>query len=340
MSTNDKDFISDEEKVVFSTSTNSEVEEVIIESKKINEKISDDTFSEKPLAKKSAKNSKKGIIDKPVKKSIIKRFSIYTIMTLLTFGIWSRFKPLRENVQGSWFIFALFMLIINGFLVTERFFKNEFNAKITEKFGENAVVIPKKLFFEEITENVDYKSKYEDTLIKIKEASDEISKLNKRINITESDESLSSESAQLINDKLIDSEGKLTQLKLILSEKSNELENLRNKPIVAPNMAFLSFNELDSIVGCSSKFAERKKKDIYSDDYHNKWVKFNMIISKINEGSIELKNAEGVSLVVDLSSQGSGYDLLVDDKIDVTFTLNGLGSCDNSYTGTNGKINF
>lgn len=339
----EKEFISDEEKVVFpdlskEKSPNEDVSDISIKNINIKEKNSA-KVSDAPKVDISKENPTKKSVEKPKRKSLIMRFSTYIIMNLLTFGIWARFKPLRQDIKGGWFLFAFFLLIINGALVTERFFKSEFNEKVSQQFGESAVLIPEKLFFEDESSAIDYKSKYEEELSLHKETISKYDKTSKELSLIQEKED-NSGSINLIKDKLIQSEIKNANLKEKSLSLSRTLEEELNKPPVAPDMAFLSFNDLDSIVGCSSKFAERKKKDIYSSDYHEKWVKFNMIISKIHEESIELKNEADVSLFVELAHKGTGYELLVDDKVDITFTLNGLGNCDIPYTGVNGAINF
>lgn len=330
----DNEFTPEEEKIKFPNpeqikSNEQSIPDAINESE-INanqDPVLDEALHQDDIENKEPNTDEVQLKSKPKKKSFFKRFTVYSVMTLLTLGIWPRFKPLRSGASGSWFIFALFLLSISLFLATERFFKDEFNEKMTEQFGESAVTIPEKLFFEDTSEYINYEKKYNDLSLEhnsLKEAHDILSN-NK------------SDLSPIVKDLT----ARNNQINAELTAKHKEvalLEDALNKPPEAPKMAFVTFDELDSIVGCSSKYAERKKIDIFESDFVGKWVKMDLIISKIHDDKIEFKNSNEVPLSVDLVEHGSGYDLLVDDTVSITFTLTGLGSCDKPYSGINGTL--
>ena len=272
------------------------------------------------------------------KSSPFKRFILYIIMTVSTLGIWAKFKPLRANAKGGWGMFAFFLLLISTSLIAERFFKSDINTALVDKFGEDTILIPDVLFFESSDGKTNYKELYELESQKVSELTLKVSKAEGNQASEKLAESSSAKKLAIaINEKLL-LEKKIAATNEQLKKSNEKLQAELSKPVVVPEIAFVSFEELDGIVGCTSKFAERKKKDIFAKDFNGKWVNFDATITKIHEDSIELTNKDNVNLTVELIEEGSGYDLLVDDSINITFIVDGLGSCKTAYHGHTGKF--
>lgn len=319
MSDKDNEFEHEENKIVFPDPNSDKGNEPSrIKSENIDDqddKIDidelDKEINENNTVEQSTGNEKK-------KKSKVKKFFFYTFMNTITLGLWSRFFTVRDGKKGSWFLFAFFMFLINAFFITEKFFKNEFNEKMTSHFGESAILIPENLFDNE--EKTDYKSLYE----KEKSSNQNLSEEIRGLKENNSEYDFNSLKSSLNKSK--------EKVKLLESE----LEKANVKANKLPDIAFISFDKIDGIIGCTSKFAERKKVDIFNDDYINKWVQFKLIITKIHEDRIELKDKNGVKSIVYLDKKGSGYELLVDDEITITFILKELGGCEKPYVGERG----
>lgn len=321
MSEKDNEFESEESKIVFPEGGKMKDSDVSLGDKLPEHQPNDDPET---VLNEESEVETKVEIKKPAqkKKSPFNRFIAYLMVTTATLGLSARFFTLRKGKQGSWFLFALFMLIINLFFITERFYKSEFNDAMKSNFGEAAITIPDDVF-ESTGDSIDYKKLYE-----------ELSLTNQNLK------------EQLSNKGLVkDLSPKVAELTETLSSKEQELVQAKqqladelNKPPVVPDIAFVSFQELDSIVGCTSKFAERKKVDIFKEDYIGKWVQFKLTITKIHEDKIELKDENNVPVIVELQEAGSGYNLLVDDELTITFILESLGGCERPYTGTHGAF--
>lgn len=265
----------------------------------------DENSDSKPLTVNSLK-------DKKTTGSFVKRFLVYVSMTFVTFGLWSRFFPLRTNKKGGWGVYALFATFVIGALVARHYYEKESNQLIAEQFGEAAPNI-KSLFFFENNSGADSGSITVNKDHTLAAGPEEITPLH-------------------VDDELVRS---LRIEKANLEKEISELKEVVNRP---PEMALISFDELDSIVGCTSKFAEQKKSDLFSEKFKGKWVHFKADIKKIEDSIIYLNNKSGVGLNVHLLTPGSGYNLLVGDELSITFKLDGMGSCEKPYTGTLGKF--
>ena len=198
---------------------------------------------------------------------------------------------------------------------------------LKEEFGEEAPQVESLFFLENREGSVNFQQQYETLSQELEAKKQEVESLNQQlIKLRTSSGDADKQASQVI------------ELASKLEVANQRVTELENAPPVVPDIAFVSFEELDSIVGCTSKYAERKKQDLFNEDYAGKWVNFTASISKIEESTIYFKNADGVKLEVGLIQPGSGYDLLVGDELNITFTINKLGSCDTPYIGSDGKF--
>ncbi|BBH44842.1 hypothetical protein KU43P_13190 [Pseudomonas sp. KU43P] len=89
------------------------------------------------------------------------------------------------------------------------------------------------------------------------------------------------------------------------------------------------YEEVNSAVGCGSKFSDQKKKDIFDRDYKNHWMTWRGVVALADADDVSL-NLDGVGiqdLQVDFLSKGAGYDLKKGDKIQVRFLMSTAGGC-------------
>jgi hypothetical protein len=108
-------------------------------------------------------------------------------------------------------------------------------------------------------------------------------------------------------------------------------------PSTLPNSP-LSYEQVESVVGCQSKFSGEKKQDIFDAQYKNKWYRWNGTVLTSNPDSVELDmNGGGTQeLSLDFDSDGAGYSLMEGQEITVRFVLDSLGGCFLPYGGKHG----
>lgn len=95
------------------------------------------------------------------------------------------------------------------------------------------------------------------------------------------------------------------------------------------------YEEVNSAVGCGSKFSDQKKKDIFDRDYKNHWMTWRGVVALADADDVSL-NLDGVGiqdLQVDFLSKGAGYDLKKGDKIQVRFLMSTAGGCFLPFSG-------
>jgi hypothetical protein len=102
----------------------------------------------------------------------------------------------------------------------------------------------------------------------------------------------------------------------------------------------ISYIELDSEVGCGSKYSDDKKEDIFNSKYKNHWMTW--------RGEVVLADAESVSLnidgkgtqdlSVDFSDKKAGYNLTKGSFINVRFLMSRMGGCFLPFSGKNAIV--
>ena len=101
-----------------------------------------------------------------------------------------------------------------------------------------------------------------------------------------------------------------------------------------------SYNELNTEVGCDSKYSKEKKKDIFESRYKNRWMTWT--------GEVLLPNAESVSLNLDgvgtqdlhvkFAGKNAGYNLIEGEFITVRFVMKYAGGCFLPFSGDSAVI--
>jgi ribosomal protein L21E len=109
-------------------------------------------------------------------------------------------------------------------------------------------------------------------------------------------------------------------------------------PAAAQNADFLSMvNE----TGCSSKFSDDKKADIYASRYKGKTMTVTGEVSTSKDGSVGVKVLRATlthDVDVKLRNSRDAYDLEKGQRVTVTFNVSYHGGCFLSYSGENGVI--
>lgn len=101
-----------------------------------------------------------------------------------------------------------------------------------------------------------------------------------------------------------------------------------------------SYKELNSEIGCDSKYSKAKKRDIFNSRYKNHWM--------VWEGKVVLSDADSVSLncdgkgiqdlTVTLANKNAGYDLMKGNYITVKFLMKSTGGCILPFGGEKATI--
>ena len=102
----------------------------------------------------------------------------------------------------------------------------------------------------------------------------------------------------------------------------------------------ISYEELNSEIGCGSKYSKTKRKDVFNSKYKDHWMVWG--------GKVELSDADSVSLncdgkgIQDLSitftNKRVGYDLMEGDYLLVKFLMKSTGGCFLPFGGKKATI--
>lgn len=275
------------------------------------------------------------IKDKSLKKSVL----LYMFMNMLTFGIWSRFRPRKGGWSGSWGPYALFITLMCTFLIGERFFKEEINEHLKNNTSAQ-IQLPDSWAFENQSVKIS-----KDEFLQLK---DQVKKKNKEIiELKESNSiinnSLSTTIKKLENKK--EEKSRIDTLKKELTLKNAtiqfleyELSEASSKLNARPMITTKSFEDIDKEIGCSSKFSDEKKKDLFKKDYKNVWAQWDGIIEHVNNEKVTISINEEVKLSAILQKPGSGYDLLKGESVSSSFMLINKGDCNIEYVGDKAEI--
>lgn len=267
------------------------------------------------------------------------------LMNLSTLGIWSRFRPRRGGWNGTWGLTVLFLLVIISGLVGERFFKKEINTELKTALNVEENIIPDQWAFEpaklannsEIAELKKTVKILEMELVVAKVAASEALITN---------QSGSGEESASINE-LNDQVGSLSELLEKANLKITELT--KNPPVMkfvdadvsesfTPQIKLQTFESVDAVVGCTSRFSEERKADVFKESYKGYWLQWTGEIKHVDNESVAIAIGESSTLSVTFEQQGAGYELLKGDQLTLTFKLTGKGDCESSYTGSNAVI--
>jgi TPR repeat protein/antitoxin component YwqK of YwqJK toxin-antitoxin module/RNA polymerase subunit RPABC4/transcription elongation factor Spt4 len=100
------------------------------------------------------------------------------------------------------------------------------------------------------------------------------------------------------------------------------------------------FSELDSEVGCLSKYSDNKKEDIFNTRYKNKWMTWygEIDLSESSNVSLNIDGKGTQDLSVEFSDKNAGYNLTKGTFITVKFLMKSAGGCFLPFSGDSAII--
>lgn len=101
-----------------------------------------------------------------------------------------------------------------------------------------------------------------------------------------------------------------------------------------------TYAQVNSEVGCDSKYSDDKKEDIFKSQYQNHWFTWRGVILLAEADDVSL-NIDGVGtqdLQVDFANPNAGYDLVKDSTITVKFLMKSAGGCFLPFTGDKAEL--
>lgn len=103
-----------------------------------------------------------------------------------------------------------------------------------------------------------------------------------------------------------------------------------------------SYEELNSEVGCHSKYSKAKKKDIFNSRYKNHWMVWSgeIVLSDADSVSLNIDGKGTQDLAVDFIDKNAGYNLMEGSFISVRFLMKstGAGGCILPFGGEKATI--
>jgi hypothetical protein len=96
-----------------------------------------------------------------------------------------------------------------------------------------------------------------------------------------------------------------------------------------------SYQELNSEVGCDSKYSDDKKDDIFNSRYKNHWMTWSgeVVLAEADDASLNIDGKGTQDLQVDFADKKAGYDLKKGNVITVRFVMKHAGGCFLPFTG-------
>jgi hypothetical protein len=108
----------------------------------------------------------------------------------------------------------------------------------------------------------------------------------------------------------------------------------------AQEISMASFDELDSKIGCSSKLGLDKKNDIFKSKYMGRRMTWEGVVSSADSVSV-LVNVDGrrvEDLFASFRNPDKTLELVRDEPIRLSFTLESPGTCYRPFFGTDAVI--
>jgi len=101
-----------------------------------------------------------------------------------------------------------------------------------------------------------------------------------------------------------------------------------------------SYSQVDSAVGCDSKYSDDKKDDVFNSRYKNHWFTWTGVVflAESDEASLNIDGFGTQDLQVDFVDQNAGYDLVKDSTITVKFLMKTAGGCYLPFSGDKAVI--
>ena len=101
-----------------------------------------------------------------------------------------------------------------------------------------------------------------------------------------------------------------------------------------------SYAELDSEIGCDSKYSDDKKEDIFNSQYKNHWMTWagEIVLAEADNASLNIDGKGTQDLQVDFADKNAGYNLTKGNMIEVKFIMKTAGGCFLPFSGEQATI--
>lgn len=101
-----------------------------------------------------------------------------------------------------------------------------------------------------------------------------------------------------------------------------------------------SYSELDSEIGCDSKYSDDKKEDIFNSQYKNHWMTWSgeVVLAEADNVSLDIDGKGTQDLRVDFADKNAGYNLTKKNMIKVKFIMKTAGGCFLPFSGEHAVV--
>ena len=101
-----------------------------------------------------------------------------------------------------------------------------------------------------------------------------------------------------------------------------------------------SYRELNSEVGCDSRYSDDKKNDIFESRYKDHWMTWSgeVLLAESDETSINIDGKGTQDLQVYFEDPQAGYNLMKGQNITVKFVMKQVGGCFLPFSGEHATI--
>lgn len=106
-------------------------------------------------------------------------------------------------------------------------------------------------------------------------------------------------------------------------------------------LSSIDYFVMKSEVMCGSKYSDAKIDALFEEDYKNKYVQWDGIVSSIKGDSLRLKmkpSTISYDVEVKMDDEKQLFDLVEDQTVRVQFRITGNGGCMLPITGRNGQL--
>jgi hypothetical protein len=102
-----------------------------------------------------------------------------------------------------------------------------------------------------------------------------------------------------------------------------------------------TFSQVDNKVGCTSKYSEDKKEDIFKNTYKGKQFTWEGVVSNSDNGRVQIK-IKPTTIVsdidIELKNKKDGYDLQENMIVKFRFIMKREGGCFLPYLGNQAEL--
>lgn len=108
-----------------------------------------------------------------------------------------------------------------------------------------------------------------------------------------------------------------------------------------PEKSDATFDQVNNEVGCTSKYSEDKKEDIFRTEYEGKQFLWEGIVSSSNNGTVQMKMKRGTlvsDIDIELKNKKDGYDLQENMIVKFSFIMNRAGGCFLPFAGKKAEL--